>query len=122
VVRTVRATFLEVLAELQEIEAITRIARENHGRVPMAVASGGPSEIVLATLRATGLRDLFDAVVTIEDVGRAKPAPDLFLEAARRLGVPPADVLVFEDTTEGLEAASQAGMQAVDVAGVRLKP
>jgi beta-phosphoglucomutase-like phosphatase (HAD superfamily) len=118
----VRATFLEVLAELQEIEAITRIARENHGRVPMAVASDGPSEIVLATLRATGLRDLFDAVVTIEDVGRAKPAPDLFLEAARRLGVPPADVLVFEDTTEGLEAARQAGMQAVDVAGVRLKP
>jgi beta-phosphoglucomutase-like phosphatase (HAD superfamily) len=122
VVSTVRATFLEVLAELQEIEAITRIARENHGRLPMAVASGGPKEIVLPTLKVTGLRDLFDTVVTIEDVGRAKPAPDLFLEAARRLGVPPASVLVFEDTREGLEAASEAGMQAMDVANVRHIP
>jgi beta-phosphoglucomutase-like phosphatase (HAD superfamily) len=122
VVRTVRATFLEVVAELQEIAAITRIARENHGRIPMAVASGGPREIVLATLQVTGLRDLFDAVVTIEDVGRAKPAPDLFLEAARQLGVPPANVLVFEDTHEGLEAASRAGMQAVDVAKVPPQP
>ena len=122
VVATVRATFLEVLAELQEIEAITHIARENHGRLPMAVASGGPKEIVMATLEVTGLRDLFDTVVTIEDVGRAKPAPDLFLEAARRLCVPPASVLVFEDTSEGLEAASQAGMQAIDVGNVRSIP
>lgn len=120
VVGTVRAAFLEALAELQEIEAITRIARENHGRLPMAVASGGPKEIVLPTLKVTGLRDLFDTVVTIEDVGRAKPAPDLFLEAARQLGVPPASVLVFEDTSEGLEAASEAGMKAIDVANVRL--
>jgi beta-phosphoglucomutase-like phosphatase (HAD superfamily) len=118
VVATMRSAFLEALPELQEIAGITRIARENHGRLPMAVASGGPREIVLPTLDVTGLRRLFDTIVTIEDVGRAKPAPDLFLEAASRLGVAPARVLVFEDTVEGLEAASRAGMQAVDVANV----
>jgi beta-phosphoglucomutase-like phosphatase (HAD superfamily) len=115
VVSLMREAFLEALTDLREIDAITAIARENQGRLPMAVASGGSHAIVSATLRATGLLDLFDTVVTIDDVGRAKPAPDLFLEAARRLGVPPEECLVFEDSREGLEAAHRAGMQAVDV-------
>nr|WP_294517161.1 HAD family phosphatase [uncultured Rhodopila sp.] len=118
VVATMRAVFFEALPELQEIAAVTRIARDKHGRLPMAVASGGPKAIVRPTLEVTGLSGLFDTVVTIEDVGHAKPAPDLFLEAARRLGVPPARVLVFEDTREGLEAAGRAGMQALDVADI----
>jgi HAD superfamily hydrolase (TIGR01509 family) len=64
---------------------------------------------------------LFDAVVTIEDVGHAKPAPDLFLEAARRLGVSPERCLVFKDRREGPEVATRAGMRAVDVMEV-LRP
>lgn len=119
VVSTMRTAFLEALPELREIAAITAIVRENHGRLPMAVASGGSREIVSATLQATGLLDFFQTVVTIDDVSRTKPAPDLFLEAARRLCVPAEQCLVFEDSREGLEAARLAGMRAVDVIALR---
>jgi beta-phosphoglucomutase-like phosphatase (HAD superfamily) len=101
---------------LSEIEIVGEVARRHFGKVPMAVASGGTREIVEATLLATNLLRLFDAVVTIEDVqGRGKPAPDMFLEAALLLRVPPRDCTVFEDSDEGLEAARLAGMTATDV-------
>jgi len=58
---------------------------------------------------------LFDAIVTSEDVRRQKPAPDIFLEAARRIGVPPKFCRAYEDTELGLEAIRAAGMEAVDV-------
>jgi len=101
---------------LCEIEIVADVARRHFGRVPMAVASGGTREIVEATLLAVNLLDLFEAVVTIENVqGRGKPAPDMFLEAARRLRVPPNECTVFEDSDEGIEAAYRAGMSATDV-------
>ncbi|WP_183091427.1 HAD family hydrolase [Streptomyces radicis] len=80
-----------------------------------AVASGGGGAVVRAGLDATGLAPLFDAVVTREAVERGKPAPDLFLEAARVLGVAPERCVVVEDAEEGLAAARAAGMAAVDV-------
>jgi beta-phosphoglucomutase-like phosphatase (HAD superfamily) len=119
VVGLMRSAFLAELAGLREIDAIATVARRNRGRRPMAVASGGSSAIVTATLQATGLTPIFDAIVTIDDVARAKPAPDLFLEAARRLCIPPARCLVFEDSREGLEAAKRAGMRAIDVLEIR---
>ena len=81
----------------------------------MAVASGGPGAVVRPSLAAVGLLAVFDTVVTIEDVGRPKPAPDLFVEAAARLGVRTQDCLVLEDSPQGLQAARAAGMTAVDV-------
>jgi beta-phosphoglucomutase-like phosphatase (HAD superfamily) len=99
-----------------EIGIVAEVARQHFRKVPMAVASGGTREIVEATLLATNLLGLFDAVVTIEDVqGRGKPAPDIFLEAARRLRVPPCECTVFGDSDEGIEAARLAGMTATDV-------
>ncbi|MDX3025948.1 HAD family hydrolase [Streptomyces acidiscabies] len=80
-----------------------------------AVASGGGGVVVRSGIAATGLGYLFDTVVTREDALRGKPAPDLFLEAARRLRVPPSRCLVLEDAEEGLAAAQAAGMRAVDV-------
>jgi len=118
VVQIMRGVFAEGIDQLREIEAVASIARRNHGRLPMAVASGGTMEIVAATLRATNLLPLFDTVVTLDEVKRAKPEPDLFLEAARRLGVDPGHCLVFEDSREGLEAAQRAGMSAVDIVEV----
>ncbi|KSB88470.1 hypothetical protein AS593_19280 [Caulobacter vibrioides] len=100
---------------LTEIAAVTAIARAFHGRLPMAVASSGPSDFVRLSLRSRGLDELFDAIVTIEDVAAAKPAPDLFLEAARRLGVAPQDCLVFEDSLQGVQAAKAAGCHVIDV-------
>jgi HAD superfamily hydrolase (TIGR01549 family) len=108
--------YREAIHTLCEIELVADVARRHFGKVPMAVASGGTREIVEATLRATNLLDLFDAVVTIEDVqGRGKPAPDMFLEAARRLRVPANECTVLEDSDEGIEAARLAGMSATDV-------
>ncbi|MFT8718121.1 HAD family hydrolase [Acetobacter sp.] len=94
---------------------VVALAREWAGCVPMAVASSGSREVVEASLAAIGLLDIFDAIVTIEDVTRPKPAPDIYLLAAARLGVQPAACLVFEDSAEGLEAAHAAGMSAKDV-------
>ncbi|MBV9126560.1 MAG: HAD family phosphatase, partial [Verrucomicrobia bacterium] len=85
--------------------------------LPMAVGSGGFKRVVSKTLATLGLTDWFGAVVTADEVAHGKPAPDTYLEAARRLGVPPAECLVFEDTQLGLDAATAAGMASVFVPG-----
>lgn len=103
------------LGDVTEISPVTSIARQHHQHVPLAVASGGQARLVRATLRQIGLSPLFQTVVTVEDVRLPKPAPDLFMEAARRLGQPPAACVVYEDSDQGLEAARRAGMQCVDV-------
>jgi beta-phosphoglucomutase-like phosphatase (HAD superfamily) len=100
---------------LEQITPVCDIARQWQGRVPMAVASNGHRSSVRATLAVVGLLPLFNAVTTIEDVTRGKPAPDLFLESARQIGVAPADCIVFEDSEEGLESAARAGMRTVRV-------
>jgi HAD superfamily hydrolase (TIGR01509 family) len=70
---------------------------------------------VVGELAANGLDRLFDVVLTADDPLPPKPAPDLFLEAARRMRVAPPECQVFEDGDAGLEAASRAGMLATDV-------
>ncbi len=110
--------FLALSADIAAIEPVVAFARRFHGIKPLAVASGGHRRIVLTTLRALGIADLFDAIVTSEDYLRGKPAPDPFLEAARRLGVAPERCLVFEDTATGIAAAIAAGMASVLVGGV----
>ena len=81
----------------------------------LAVASSSGSAWVHPWLERHDLLPLFDAVCTRDDVERVKPAPDLFLLAARRMGVPPSACLVFEDSPNGLRAAHAAGMRAVAV-------
>ncbi len=71
---------------------------------------------VRRTLRTIGVADLFPIVVTAEEVTHGKPAPDLFLLAAERMGVAPAECLVFEDSPLGIIAAERAGMGSVLVA------
>ena len=109
------AEYLPFLSQVQPIEAVVSIARENYGKIPMAVASGGLQMHINAVLEHLGIRQLFNAVVTSEDVTRQKPAPDIFLEAARRLGVEPQFCRAYEDTDLGLQAIRSAGMEAIDV-------
>ncbi|HUG55380.1 MAG TPA: HAD family hydrolase [Vicinamibacteria bacterium] len=91
-------------------------AREARGMgMGTAVASSSASDWVEGWLAHHGIRDLFDAVCTRDHVERVKPAPDLFLLAARRLGLPPDRCVVFEDSPHGLAAARAAGMKAVAV-------
>ena len=107
--------YVETQHEVEEIKAVADIARAYRGKVPMAVASGGLRSVVHATLDTIGLRPLFDAIVTAEDVVYGKPAPDIFLEAAARLGVAPIDCIVYEDGDPGIVAARAAGMRVIDV-------
>ena len=109
------AAFLEFLHDVRPVEPVYRVAEAHRGKLPMAVASGGYRDVVGRTLDRIGVRDWFGAVVCAEDTPRHKPDPDVFLEAARRLGVEPAGCVVFEDTDIGLEAARRAGMLGVDV-------
>lgn len=97
------------------VEPVLRIAEAHRGRLPLAVATGGTHRQVNGILDALNIREWFDAIVAAEDVARPKPAPDVFLEAARRLGVPPGECEAYEDGDAGLEAARAAGMAVVDV-------
>lgn len=113
--REKEAAYLPFLPEVQAIEVVVKVAEVNHGKLPMAVASGGMKHIIEQVLEHLKIRHYFDAVVTSEDVKNQKPAPDIFLEAARRIGVPPAHCRAYEDTDLGLQAIRSAGMEAVDV-------
>ncbi len=115
IAREKETDYLPLIAQVEPINAVVGIARAHHGRIPMAVASGGTRRVIEQVLAHLGLRPLFDAVVTSEDVARQKPAPDIFLEAARRLGVPPQHCRAYEDTDLGMQAIRDAGMEAVDV-------
>lgn len=115
VAREKEEAYLEIMAQAQPIQAVMNIVRENFGKLPLAVASGGSRRVIALVLQHLGIRDYFQAVVTNEDVQHQKPAPDIFLEAARRLGVKPQFCRAYEDTDLGLQAIRAAGMQAVDV-------
>jgi HAD superfamily hydrolase (TIGR01509 family) len=107
--------FLQHLDSLAPIVPVVAIAAAYRGKLPMAVASGGYRDVVRSTLERLRLREWFATMVTAEDTARHKPEPDVFLEAARRLGVVAGECAVFEDTDIGLEAARRAGMLGVDV-------
>ncbi len=102
-----------LIREVEPILEVVSFARSMHGKKPLAVASGGGRKAVTATLESLGLIHLFDTIVTSEDYANGKPAPDPYLEAARRLGVEPAGCLVFEDTEIGKQSALAAGMECV---------
>ena len=114
--------FIQMIPQTLPIEPVVELVHQFHGVKPLAVASGGTREIVNKTLDALGLLEKFQAIVTVEDYHRGKPAPDPFLEAARQLGVVPEKCLVFEDTTAGVAAARAANMQWVLVEPPQRKP
>jgi len=84
--------------------------------VPCALATAAPAENRALALDGLGIHDLFDRVVGPEGIARGKPAPDIFLAAARALEVAPADCVVFEDARNGVLAALAGGMRAVGIA------
>jgi len=107
--------YLPLMSQVEPIHAVVEIAKANHGKIPMAVASGGTQKIICDVLDHLKIRHLFAAVVTSEMVKNQKPAPDIFLEAARRIDVEPRFCRAYEDTDLGLTAIRSAGMEAVDV-------
>lgn len=106
--------FHDNLDEIVGLEPVIAFAREclSAGAL-LSVASGGSRPDVIDTLKRIGVLELFPVVVTADDVARAKPHPDLFLKAAKEMGVAPTDCLVIEDSPLGVEGAKRAGMDAI---------
>ena len=107
--------YLPLIEQVEPVNVVVDVARDHYGNTPLAVASGGTKKIITQVLDHLGILELFDAIVTSEDVTRQKPAPDIFLEAARRMSVAPTQCRAYEDTDLGLQAIRAAGMEAVDV-------
>ena len=105
--------FLESTHLLEPREHVVAVARAWHGRIPMAVVSGGQRVAVEQTLEAVGIRHLFDAVVTVNDVVSGKPAPDVYLLAMQVLGVDAGRCVAYEDTSSGIDSATAAGIPLV---------
>ena len=107
--------YFKLLPQVGPVKEVVAIASEHRGRLPMAVASGGSQQSISRVLKHLGIDDWFQTVVTNEAVVNQKPAPDIFLEAAKRLGVPARLCRAYEDTDLGMQAIRSAGMDAVDV-------
>jgi HAD superfamily hydrolase (TIGR01509 family) len=105
-----------------EIEGAVPAVRAIAASRPTALASSSHLDVIDAALRATGLEGAFAAVVSSDEVAHGKPEPDVFLEAARRLGVAPDRTLVVEDTLNGVRAAKAATMTAVLVPNWSIPP
>ncbi len=110
--------YLKDMDAVKIIEPVAAVARRVAAEgFPVAIVTGGTPDVAGPALAAAGLKVLFKIVVTPLDVpaGRGKPEPDMFLLAARRMGVAPKSCLVFEDAEPGLAGARAAGMQVVHV-------
>ncbi|HTI70158.1 MAG TPA: HAD family phosphatase [Candidatus Limnocylindria bacterium] len=111
-----KARFIDILHRDQPIfEGAERLIRKLHGTSRLAVASGSLHSVIEAVLKLNGLRPFFDAVSSVEDVARSKPAPDVFLHAAASLKVDPKDCCVIEDSTAGVQAGLAAGMTVIAI-------
>ena len=107
------------------IDVVVDIVKRFHGKIPMAVASSGWRDHVLKGLERVGILHLFDAVVTADqpEVERPKPHPDMFLVAAKKIGVPPSKCIGFEDADLGMQAIKSAGFSyASDVRLLHMYP
>lgn len=107
--------FGEMLHKVTSIAAVEQVIHHYHGVLPMVIASGGTRENILRTIQVIGLATCFDAIVSADEVPNGKPAPDIFLQAAKLINIDPAKCLVFEDADMGIKAAQSAGMQYIDV-------
>ncbi|MGI9137034.1 MAG: HAD family hydrolase [Candidatus Nanopelagicales bacterium] len=106
----------EMLHMIEPLEHVIEVAREHHGRLPMAVVTGGYRDVVVPSLDEAGITHLFDHIVTADEVTHSKPAPDLYALAMRKLGVEPESCLVYEDSEIGMTSARGAGVgRIVDI-------
>jgi HAD superfamily hydrolase (TIGR01509 family) len=99
------------------VEAVQRVAG-----LPLAIASSSNPELIEVVLRVSGLAELFGAAVSSQEVARGKPAPDVYLEAARRLGIEPESCAAIEDSENGIRSAKAAGMRVLVVPNPHFPP
>jgi len=107
--------FLDLLGDVQPVPEVYAIADYYRHSLPMAVATGSPTWVAEKILKAMGVRDWFAAVVGAECVPFGKPAPDVYLLAAKLAGVDPDRCHAFEDTNLGMASARNAGMAVINI-------
>ena len=114
VVTDQEAYFFNNIERVRPYKPVINFAKECKAKgKPISVASGGIKKTVIATMDAVGITEIFETIVTQDDVKNSKPSPDIFLLAAEKMGVDPRKCLVFEDSKLGIEAANNAGMRSV---------
>jgi len=106
-----QALQVDVAGRPGALELVARL----RGRLPLALASNSPRRLVDAALATARLTDVFDVIVTSDDVAHSKPAPDIYLLVCQRLGVEPEHVLALEDSGAGVAAAKAAGLACIAV-------
>ena len=99
-------------------EAVDRLA----ARWPLGLASSSNRELIDLALELLGVKHLFKATVSSEEAARGKPAPDVYLEAARRLGIEPTHAAAIEDSENGIRAAKAAGMRVIAIPNQHFPP
>lgn len=107
--------YYQLLPHLQPVPEVLEHMQAQYGKIPFAIVSGSSRESIVKSLTTIGLLHQFDVLVGSDDYENSKPAPDVFLLAAERLGIPPRDCLVFEDADIGIQGATAAGMASVRV-------
>jgi HAD superfamily hydrolase (TIGR01509 family) len=100
------------------VDAVRRLAE----RWPLGLASSSNREIIDLVLDVGGFAPYFRATVSSEEVGRGKPAPDVYLEAARRLGIPPTECAAIEDSANGIRSGKSAGMRVIAIPNRHFPP
>lgn len=114
-VKMKQESFWELAYLLQPVEKVITIVKENYGKVPMSVGTGASGKSAEIQLKALGLTDYFNSIISADDVTKHKPEPETFLECARLMNVAPEFCQVFEDGDLGIIAAETAGMFVTDV-------
>ncbi|MFA9372458.1 MAG: HAD family hydrolase [Labilibaculum antarcticum] len=107
--------FAKEMHKIKEITAVTDLVYKYHGKIPMAVGTGGKRNIAAETLQILGLDKYIPILVSADDVENHKPEPETFLKCAELMGIRPENCQVFEDATLGFQAAKAAGMKVTDV-------
>ncbi|MBN2598420.1 MULTISPECIES: HAD family phosphatase [Labilibaculum] len=107
--------FAKEMHKIKEITAVTDLVYKYHGKIPMAVGTGGKRNIASETMQLLGLDKYISILVSADDVENHKPEPDTFLKCAELMGISPENCQVFEDASLGFRAAEAAGMRVTDV-------
>jgi HAD superfamily hydrolase (TIGR01509 family) len=111
-----RTRFLRLLHEERPVfDGLIHLLQELHPLYPLGLASGSGHAVIDGVLALEDLRRFFRVVVSASDVGKEKPAPDIFLRTAELLGVPPGRCCVIEDSVAGIQGAVAAGMTAIAI-------
>lgn len=107
--------FEEMIDQVKPIFPVVDVIEAYHGKMPMAVATGGIRRLCEKTLKTLGLFEKFDAIFTADETKNGKPDPEIFFKCANQMQVLPEFCCVFEDGDKGIEGAEKAGMFVIDI-------